>query len=64
MPDGVVWKEMRVLTEDMKKLVCGTMLCFAATVNKDGSQTSPRKAPLECMMIHTYYLLTSHRRKR
>ena len=46
MPDGVVWREMRVLTEDMKKLVYGTMLCFAATVNKDGSPNLSPKSSL------------------
>ena len=32
-----------MLTDDMKNLVEGTMLCFAATINEDGSPNRRRK---------------------
>ena len=32
-----------MLTDDMKDLVAGTMLCFAATINEDGSPICRQK---------------------
>ena len=49
MPHEDAQREMRVLTEDMKKLVSGTMLCFVATINKDGS---PNLSPKSSLRVH------------
>ena len=38
-----------MLTDDMKELVAGTMLCFAATTNEDGS---PNLSPKSSLRVH------------
>ena len=38
-----------MLTNDMKDLIAGTMLCFAATINKDGS---PNLSPKSSLRVH------------
>ena len=38
-----------MLTQDMKDLVAGTMLCFAATINEDGS---PNLSPKSSLRVH------------
>ncbi|MGB0630790.1 MAG: pyridoxamine 5'-phosphate oxidase family protein [Alphaproteobacteria bacterium] len=38
-----------MLTADMKDLISGTMLCFAATVNEDGS---PNLSPKSSLRVH------------
>lgn len=42
------WGE-EMLNEDMKNLVAGTMLCFAATINEDGS---PNLSPKSSLRVH------------
>lgn len=38
-----------MLDDDMKQLVAGTMLCFAATVNEDGT---PNLSPKSSLRVH------------
>lgn len=38
-----------MLDQDMKQIVAGTMLCFAATTNKDGS---PNLSPKSSLRVH------------
>lgn len=38
-----------MLTKDMKDLIAGTMLCFAATINEDGS---PNLSPKSSLRVH------------
>ena len=38
-----------MLNEDMKDLVAGTMLCYAATINEDGS---PNLSPKSSLRVH------------
>ena len=38
-----------MLNDDMKDLVAGTMLCFAATINEDGS---PNLSPKSSLRVH------------
>ena len=38
-----------MLTDDMKDLVAGTMLCFAATIKEDGS---PNLSPKSSLRVH------------
>ena len=38
-----------MLTNDMKDVVAGTMLCFAATINEDGS---PNLSPKSSLRVH------------
>lgn len=38
-----------MLNDDMKQLVAGTMLCFAATVNEDGT---PNVSPKSSLKVH------------
>lgn len=40
---------MPILTEHMKEVVRGTMLCFVATINKDGS---PNLSPKSSLRVH------------
>ena len=38
-----------MLTDDMKNMVSGTILCFAATINEDGS---PNLSPKSSLRVH------------